>query len=199
MNYKEFIKNYWNYYLELEDDLLQIQKYVNFDKKNWKIFSNEFIKLLEIIGSEVDTIAKELVVFNNTALKIKQLDNIHKWGYEIQNIIQNIEYKKLQFNNESTISPWKNWKYEKKDDGKIKLLPKKETPKWWTAYNKVKHTRTAKTKEGYNYERANLENVINALGGLFIIEQHFFELLPKDETLSFRHSKLFREVVDDVN
>ena len=41
MNYQMFLKSYWNYFLEIEENILSIQQYVNFEKKNWKVYSNE--------------------------------------------------------------------------------------------------------------------------------------------------------------
>lgn len=197
MNYQMFLKSYWNYFLEIEENILSIQQYVNFEKKNWKVYSNEFIKMLEIICSEIDVIAKEIVLFKNpTAVNI---DGIYKWGYEIQNLIPNISIIKIQFNNEIDIVPWKNWQYEKYTDknGRIRtrLVRNKDNPKWWTAYNKVKHARTSRTTLGYNYEKANLDNVINSLGGLYILEEYFLKEIAMDKNeLSFRHSKLFKNI-----
>ena len=53
-----FIKSYWNYYLELEQQLYDIRKYVDFDRKNNNTFSIEFLKLLQAVCSEIDVVAK---------------------------------------------------------------------------------------------------------------------------------------------
>ena len=42
-----FIKSYWNYYLELEEQRIQTKKFVDFDISNYKTFSMEFLKLLQ--------------------------------------------------------------------------------------------------------------------------------------------------------
>lgn len=52
-------------------------------------------------------------------------------------------------------------------------MQNKENLKWRTAYNKVKHARTSKTALEYTYEKANLGNVVNALGELYILEKIF--------------------------
>jgi len=196
MNYEMFLKSYWNYFLELEENLLIIQRYVNFEQNNWKVYSNEFIKLLEVIGSEIDVIAKDIVVFKNKDLKKKDINGIAKWGYEIQKLIPDIDLKEIKFNYENIITPWKDWKHEKNicKDGMIrmKLVHGKKNPEWWIAYNRVKHERTTYTVNGYNYERANLENVINALGGLYILEKYFLEELKNDNEINYKNSKLYR-------
>lgn len=190
-----FFKSYWKYFLELEENLLEVQRYINFEKNNWKVYSNEFIKLLEVIGSEVDVIAKEIVLYKNPQLK--KLEGIAKWGYEIQQLIPDIDSIKLSFNNENIIFPWNNWKHEKYLNKKgieiYRLKKGKENPEWWISYNKVKHERTTRKNGKYNYERANLENVINALGGLYILETYFMEeLANKDNVTITEYSKLFR-------
>jgi hypothetical protein len=50
-----------------------------------------------------------------------------------------------------TIVPWENWG--------------KSSPKWWHAYNDVKHSRLLKYRSG------NLENVWHAVAGLGVIMQ----------------------------
>jgi hypothetical protein len=42
-------------------------------------------------------------------------------------------------------------------------------PKWWTAYNKIKHHRDAE------YDQANLKNALNAVGGLFVMVLYLYK------------------------
>lgn len=41
-----FIKQYWNYYLELERQVLDTRKYVEFSTQNYNTYSIEYMKLL---------------------------------------------------------------------------------------------------------------------------------------------------------
>lgn len=189
-----FYKSYWKYFLELEESLLELQRYINFEKNNWKVYSNEFIKLIEVIGSEIDVVAKEIVLYKNS--QVKSINGISNWGYNIQQLIPDIDTINLNFYSEEIITPWKNWKHEKYIDknGKegYRLKKGKENPEWWKAYNKVKHERTTITGGKYNYERANLGNVINALGGLYILETYFMEELYKQDGIGMEEfGKLF--------
>ena len=52
--------------------------------------------------------------------------------------------------------PWLDWR-----DGK--------NPVWWRSHNKVKHERTSNSKE------ANLENSLNAIGGLFLLLLYHYQ------------------------
>ena len=50
---EKFKKLYWNYYNLLEQDFINTLQYVALDYDNFDCFSNEYIKLLELICSEV--------------------------------------------------------------------------------------------------------------------------------------------------
>ncbi|MGN0575580.1 MAG: hypothetical protein ACI4J2_06055, partial [Ruminococcus sp.] len=49
------------------------------------------------------------------------------------------------------------------------------TPKWWNAYNKVKHKRVQSDADGLNYKKANLENLANAFAALYLLEFEFMK------------------------
>jgi hypothetical protein len=55
---------------------------------------------------------------------------------------------------ELTLQPWGEWRSAN------------GVPCWWTAYNKIKHERATE------FERANLKNALDAVGGLFIALLH---------------------------
>ena len=59
---------YWEYFLAIEDDLLQTSRYVEFTESNFHVHSIEFARLLLISGSEVDVIAKELCKLLSSSL-----------------------------------------------------------------------------------------------------------------------------------
>ncbi|MDE6233249.1 MAG: hypothetical protein K2M60_07905 [Lachnospiraceae bacterium] len=74
-------------------------------------------------------------------------------------------------------------------------LSSAETTNWWHDYNLVKHNRMRKDDNGnWNYEKANLKNVLYAMAGLYIILHIFFqdELLGEDNSLI--SSRLFRKI-----
>ncbi len=57
-----------------------------------------------------------------------------------------------------TLTPWRSWD-----------MPN-NPPKWWTAYNKIKHHRDAE------YHQANLQNALNAVGGLFVMVLYLYKI-----------------------
>lgn len=195
----QFIKSYWNYYLELEEQLIQTKRFVDFDISNYKTFSIEYLKLLQATCSEIDVVAK--IIAEKFELSFSKLDNknIQKWGFVIQKYFKEIQHIKVCFLNDFCITPWQNWGYEqykdKKNSIRYRLLKGAETPQWWTAYNKVKHERTSHYQNGKtNYCRANLENLISAMSALFILETIFIEYLKKEEEvlITLTPSSLFK-------
>lgn len=192
----QFIKSYWNYYLELEDQLIQTKRFVDFDISNYKTFSIEYLKLLQATCSEIDVVAKIIAEkLDPTFLNLKS-KNIQKWGFVIQKHFKEIQSKEVSFLNDLHITPWKNWAYEQYMDKnghvRYKLASGAETPHWWTAYNKVKHERTSYyQKEKINYHRANLENLISAMSALFVLETLFIKQLSKDDNVNLTKSTLF--------
>ncbi len=189
MNLKDFCKHHWEYYLVLEKDFLQLERYVSFElgedylydgKKhrkcgNSKKFSNEFVKQYQAICSEVDVILKSicLELCNQSACDMKN-------GYTplvLQNW-PNIKNQKVRFK-DLELQPFSNWQQE----------PDYKSPDWWTPYNKIKHERVN------NYHKANLKNVLNALSGLYILENYLVKFIgdrdddmdvPNDISLIFK-------------
>lgn len=194
MNQQNYEKNYLDYFKELEREIMQLKKYVHFSKKNFKTFSYEITKMLQLICSEIDVVAKVIVKDIN---KInKKINNINNWGFELQKLYDKNLYVALLFNNDIKIIPFsEKWKYEysqnKKGKGCIKLIKKGETPKWWTAYNRVKHERTSLVEnEESNFEKANFECVLNAFGALYILENVLYQGI--NHTDDKIESKLFK-------
>lgn len=194
---QQFVRSYWNYFLELEEQLIETKRYVDFGKSNNKTFSIEFLKLLQATCSEIDVVAKIIAEWADPEFKSPDNKNIQKWGFVIQKTYPDVESIAVRFNNDYTIVPWKNWAYEKYLDknGKTRyrLIKGKETPVWWTAYNKVKHERTsAYGSEQTNYARANLKNLIYAMAALYILETLFLSALARNgNAVTYTKSRLF--------
>lgn len=104
----QFIKSYWNYYLELEEQLIQTKRFVDFDVSNYKTFSIEYLKLLQATCSEIDVVAK--IIAEKFDPNFSKLDNknIQKWGFVIQSHFNEIQKKKVSFLNDFYITPWQN-------------------------------------------------------------------------------------------
>lgn len=167
MNYYEFCDTFWDYYLILENDFLGTERYLYFDLGNNALYSEnvscedygnslaysvEYIKQYQAICSEVDVvleaICKELGknMAENMGQYTKILLNEDKW--------KNIVCQKVKMRN-VVLQPFEGWG-----------LKREEKIRWWEPYNGVKHHRNERLRE------ANLKNVVNALAGLFILENY---------------------------
>ena len=191
MTRDEFCKCHWEYYLVLEKDFLEIERYVAFelgdnflytnnsatDNGNSECFSNEFIKQYQAICSEVDVILKSICKEINTNATANDME---RYSDEILNIWSGIVQQKVKLK-DIELQPFSNWSRQ----------PHYKSPDWWTPYNKVKHNRLA------NYKKANLKNTINALAGLYILEQYFAKYIgDRDDVKDVPNdvSKLFEMI-----
>ena len=170
MNRNEFCKHYWEYYLVLEKDFLQTEQYISFDLGddylyngtthtnygNSKAFSNEFVKQYQAICSEVDVILKSICV----ELGNPSANDTYKYTPTILTHWTNIVNQKVNFK-EIELQPFSNWKQ----------APDYKSSDWWQPYNDVKHERVD------NYQKANLKNVVNALAGLYILENYLIKFI----------------------
>lgn len=173
--HQQFMRDYWNYYLEIERDVQDTFRYVELDKKNFRTYSREYKKLLDSIGSEVDVVGKSIAeLYAPEDTKMKKAP-ISRWGYAVQQAASHIAEASVSLNNDLMITPWKNWRNEwvLNKTGKVtyRLQNGAENPEWWRAYNKTKHRRKSLVRpDDSSYERANQENVVSALAGLYLLE-----------------------------
>ncbi|OCP09424.1 MULTISPECIES: hypothetical protein [unclassified Ensifer] len=156
----------WHYFLALERDLIRTLDYVELHPDNADAFSNEYAKLLLLVGSEVDVVAKQLC---RTVPGGDNANNI--LGYQqaltaafpgIYSVDINISRYSMSF------KPWQAWEEES------------NSPTWWKAYNEVKHERNS------NYRVANQGNVATAFCGLLVLLMYHFrkyELQPYPQLL----------------
>lgn len=187
-----FIKSYWNYFLEIEDEFAATKKYVDFEKGNFKTHSIEYLKLLQATCSEIDVVAKEIAAKTDSGFEAKNA-NIQKWGLSLQSTFPQINDEEVVFVGEYRYMPWAKWKYKpyinEKGVHRIKLADDAKTPSWWVVYNKVKHERTsAYAKNETNYSRASLENLFHAMSALYVLELLF---LDKIHAEGYERSRLF--------
>ena len=170
MNRDEFCKLHWSYYLVLEKDFLDTERYISFefgdnylydshqiiDYGNSNTFSNEFVKQYQAICSEIDVILKSICkeLGNTVANEMPQYTDLvlNQWSHLPD---QKVKMKDIE------LQPLKNWSSN--------LVYK--SPDWWKPYNCVKHERLE------NFRKANLKNVTNALAGLYILELYFVKFI----------------------
>ncbi len=180
------------YYLSLDEQVAETNRYVSIRDDNEKAYSLEYSKLLQTICGEIDVFAKALCNLSDSDLKPKDL-NIQKWGIRIQHQFPTIETEFVQVDGYGELKPWANWQYEycrdKNDVERIRLKKNKKTPAWWTSYNKVKHERTMLRPNGsLQFKKANQGNVIKSLAALYILENLYLLEAGASENI---HSQIF--------
>lgn len=148
-------KHTWHYFLALENDLVRTTEFVEPSERNFNTFSNWYAKLLLLVGSEIDVVAKQLcaTLSNTTApANIKQYCDVITTEFpKLHEFEMGVPRYSLSF------KPWSSWGASEKC-----------SPQWWKDYNSVKHERNS------NFEKANLGNVLNAFAGLLILELYYY-------------------------
>lgn len=205
--FDEFATGYWKYYLQLESRMEETQKFVEYDEANFKTFSSTYLMLFQTVCSEIDVVGKEIAGYYNPTF-VSEKDNkktINRWWYEIQDQIPDIN-REIIFAEKINVNPWSKFRTAKtisyRNAGTIEVvnynLQKKtngviyNTPKWWNAYNKVKHHRLASDVDGVNFKKANLQNLVNAFAALYLLEFEFMKKIgTTKERIRYEGSVLF--------
>ena len=168
MNRNEFCRTHWDYFLVLESDALNIERYVSFnlgddvlydgravsDTGNGRCFSNEFVKQYQTICSEVDVVLKTICREINSQ---STASNMANYTDEVLNQPVWCDLPKQEVGIQKSgivLKPFLNWR----------TSPNYNAPDWFPLYNKVKHDRSK------SYMFANLKNTLNALAGLYLLE-----------------------------
>lgn len=170
MNTEDFEKTFWNYYLELEREYLEIEHLIPFDETNYSTFSYRYLDLLWAICSEIDVLFKEYIKI------MRYTTDLDDNGNPLYNMIQYekfVEEKVPTFKNQGITCY--NQKFYKKKICPYSNWTSGQSPKWWQVYNKIKHDKEQDFDGKKAYKSANQINVLNALGGLFQLNLYIFE------------------------
>ena len=69
MDRKSFMRNYWMYYLMLEERFIQSTRYIEPVEDNEEVYSLEYVNQLQAIGSEIDVLMKVICNISQSARK----------------------------------------------------------------------------------------------------------------------------------
>ena len=164
MTIQEYNTNIWMFYLQLENDFYNTLGFVEFSEDNFSTYSKEYAKQLLAIGSEVDIVCKELC--KNIAPN-QPRNNISTYA----EVLCNYE----NFTSEKVIYEYTGEEFEP-----IRGWTSNDSPRWWRAYNSVKHDRL----DSDNQKKANLENVFNALAGLYMLNRFLCKKVCEGNTIN---------------
>lgn len=145
------------YYKILENEFIKLLDYIELSDKNLSTFSINNYKLLTNICIEVENNLKGIILSNNYETNKKDLSMM-----DYSNLDKYLKLKEYKvelniFYFQKELKPF--------------IRGKDNQLKWYKAYNKLKHNRSK------NIEFATIENIINALAGLYILLYAQFYLL----------------------
>jgi hypothetical protein len=148
-------RTHWNYFLALEDNLIECARFVEFSLKNKDVYSIEFAQILMAAASEVDVLSKLIVSMLEPAAQKKNIDDYR--SVIIRHLPAFANYKVALARYGLRTEPWMSW-------------TSGTNPTWWRSYNDVKHERDQ------HFPDATLENVISALAGLLVTVIQYYRL-----------------------
>lgn len=186
MTEEEFSQKYWKYYRYLEDDFLATEKYVAYDDYNFKTYSTEYIKIIQMTCAEIDVICK---VFSKLLEPNFKGDTLSHCCKTITQTYPDFTKEEVLFKpiKEKPLIPWDKWTWKENTNRNGKKSVTGDNPQWWRDHNQVKHNRTIKE----NYKKASLRNTILSLAALFQVESYIYKYLAGKNVIAINHSKLF--------
>ncbi len=150
----------------MDKDLKATLRYVELDKKNYKTFSLEYVRLILSICAEVEVICKIICSNIDPGVDYSEYNLPQMAGVILQKYPKIIELEiSVPFISES-ILPFENWEKILTDSGD----DQRNMPPWWSDYNHIKHARDK------NYHRANLKNALFSLSGLFGVLLYWYRI-----------------------
>lgn len=179
----ESFNSYWTYYIELENELLSISKYIPIDKLNKNTFSYKYMKLIFSICSELDTVFKEFMEFKGVS---KDQPTMKDYKLFMRENFPDFSSEIILCNRLNELKPFESWDLNN------------SSPLWWKDYNDIKHFRTKKENNLENYKKSTQINTLYALSALYQVETYLYqELVDIYEPDSFLkiplpQSKIFR-------
>ena len=179
MNKDNFDRVYCAQYKILEDKLIELSEYVTIDPLNFATFSLQLNSLFILVCSEIDSVAGDFCKAINADDKsifgiINKIDIIVKNYPNLKNLRVSTKYPYAEIN----MVPFQ------------KFAP--NSPSWWSDYNDIKHNRTEQEDNGrYNYQKANLKNVLYSIAALYLL------LTKLSEELDFKKDLLESRLFED--
>lgn len=150
----------WHTFCGLEEDFIGVTRYVALAPENRATWSEKIAQLLLLTGAAVDSVFNEIRKSSLLPQTTEVIDlagssepNITDYRRVYEPIFQLSSVEVLVshgLTNYGTIKPFE-------------AFAGNQSPGWWTAYNEVKH------EFFQNVQKGTLDNLVRALGGLFVL------------------------------
>lgn len=163
MNYKA-INEHFNFYLENENQFLSAERYAYICQKCKSTYSFVYANLLMNICSDFESLIR--AYFNredDNPIEINEIIALMSADENLKSIFS----ETCQFRNSDygVLRPLEIATNQKTN---------KNSFKWWSAYNSVKHNKAKKLFH------AKQENILNALGALYILNRYVLSIITKE-------------------
>ena len=159
MDRETFMRDYWAYYLMLEDKFIDTTNYVTLAEDNYGTYSNEYAALMQMIGGELDSFFKVYCGYAPT--DFKKISDYYT--YLMQDYPDVLNQKINVRSADIVFQPFAGW------DG----TRAKQSLPWWMAFDNIKHSRAV------NKQDANQKNTLYLLGALYLLEMKYLKNLAK--------------------
>lgn len=155
MDRETFMRDYWAYYLMLEEKFIHTTNYVTLSTDNDNAYSNEYAALMQMIGGELDSFFKVYCGYAPTDFKkISDYYTYLMQDYpDVLNQQINVRSADIVF------QPFAGW------DG----TRAKQSLPWWMAFDNIKHSRAVNKRD------ANQKNTLYLLGALYLLEMKYLK------------------------
>lgn len=152
----KFTERFWYYYMMLENDCTNLQRYIDFREENMGTCSDEIIKQFLTVCAEFDNLCKAITEIEGDS----DIRKYGEWFFADEGYGKIGEATIVLRRNKTEIKPFAEWKNT-------------STMPWWTAHNHVKHQRSD------NYSQGNLGNLIYAMAALYYLECFQYRKIAK--------------------
>lgn len=159
MDRETFMRDYWAYYLMLEDKFIDTTNYVTLAEDNYGTYSNEYAALMQMIGGELDSFFKVYCGYAPT--DFKKISDYYT--YLMQDYPDVLNQKINVRSADIVFQPFAGW------DG----TRAKQSLPWWMAFDNIKHSRAVNKRD------ANQKNTLYLLGALYLLEMKYLKNLAK--------------------
>jgi hypothetical protein len=153
----------WYRYLSLQDEFINATRYFPFEKAHGQIWSEFFGDLLVKIGNSVDSFFRNMLKDPLFDLFPNVIDLKKKKRKKDINYFRDFFEPIYQLSGAEVVVVYGLTLYDSNLISPFAMFRENKNPKWWDAYNHVKHTWFDCLKE------ATLESVVGGLGELFLL------------------------------
>ncbi|QUR94614.1 hypothetical protein [Macrococcoides canis] len=160
---------YWAYYKSIENKLIATNQYVTHTKDNELCYSDEFISIILLSCSEIDSILKELL----RNMKIPSKKKYYQMS-DYASVLKELTTKGVETvstsihvydYNHVRVTPFE----------KLNASQKYGNLSWWEDYQAIKHDRI------HNVEKGNLRNAVTILAAHFLIIRLLIQFIPAEQ------------------